>query len=336
MSSDGVDCEEPPSINPYEVLGVAEQAGADEIRSAYRKKALRHHPDKVSAEDKDDAHRKFQEIAFAYAILSDERRRRRYDTTGNTSESLDLEDDDFSWTDFYREQFSVMIDGTLLDKFKQEYKGSDEERSDLLRVYEECKGQMDGIYEQVMASDVLEDDDRFRAIIREAIEAGEVADYPAFTEEPAETKRARRRAARKEAGEAMEMARELGVEEKLFGSSSSSSSKKTKGGKGSSSSRGKAGSGDGGEDALMALIQQRQKSRGESFLANLEAKYAPKQQKKHKKRAAEDDEPPEEAFHKPRTRTLDRDQGHHDGQNQHQPREKTAAKNNNGRKRAKA
>ncbi|EGD87301.1 hypothetical protein H112_05839 [Trichophyton rubrum D6] len=325
MSSDGVDCEEPPCINPYEVLGVAEQAGADEIRSAYRKKALRHHPDKVSAGDKDAAHRKFQEIAFAYAILSDERRRRRYDTTGNTSESLDLEDDDFSWTDFYREQFSVMIDGTLLDKFKQEYKGSDEERSDLLRVYEECKGQMDGIYERVMASDVLEDDDRFRALIRDAIEAGEVADYPAFTEEPAETKRARRRAARKEAGEAMEMARELGVEEKLFGSGS----KKAKGGK---------GRGDGGEDALMALIQQRQKSRGESFLANLEAKYAPKTQTqkhkhkhKHKKRAAEDDdEPPEEAFHKPRTRPLD------GGQNQHQPRENNNAKNTkNGRKRAK-
>ncbi|DAA78694.1 TPA_exp: DnaJ domain protein [Trichophyton benhamiae CBS 112371] len=323
MSSDGVDCEEPPCINPYEVLGVAEQAGADEIRSAYRKKALRHHPDKVSAEDKDAAHRKFQEIAFAYAILSDERRRRRYDTTGNTAESLDLEDDDFSWTDFYREQFSVMIDGTLLDKFKQEYKGSDEERADLLRVYEECKGQMDGIYERVMASDVLEDDDRFRALIRDAIEAGEVADYPAFTEEPAETKRARRRAARKEAGEAMEMARELGVEEKLFGSGSS---KKTKGGK---------SSGDGGEDALMALIQQRQKSRGESFLANLEAKYAPKKHKHKHKRAAEDDEPPEEAFHKPRTRTLDRDRGHRDGQNQHQPRENNAKNKSNGRKRAK-
>lgn len=215
-----------------------------------------------------------------------------------------------------------MIDGTLLDKFKQEYKGSDEERADLLRVYEECKGHMDGIYEQVMASDVLEDDDRFRAIIRAAIEDGEVADYPAFTDEPAETKRARRKAARKEASEAMEMAKELGVEEKLFGSNSK---KKKKGSK--AASKGKE---DGGEDALMALIQQRQKSRGESFLANLEAKYAPKKQKnKHKKRAAED-EPPEEAFHKPRTRVQDRDKGH--GQNQHQPRDN----NNNGRKRPKA
>ncbi|KAK2865358.1 hypothetical protein FQN49_003655 [Arthroderma sp. PD_2] len=287
--------EEPPtSINPYEVLGVEEQASADQIKSAYRKQALRHHPDKVSPEAKDEAHKKFQEIAFAYAILSDERRRRRYDTTGNTSESLDLEDDDFNWTDFYREQFNAMIDGAVLDKFKKQYQGSDEEKGDLLRVYEECEGDMDGVYERVMASDVLEDDERFRRIINAAIKDGTVVDYPAFSAETAETKRARSRAARKEASEALEMARELGVEEKLFGKGAGSNK------------QGRAKKATGGEDALMALIQQRQKSRGDSFLANLEAKYAPKQ-KKQKKRAAED-EPPEEAFHKPRTLDQDKDQ----------------------------
>ncbi|KAF3480546.1 chaperone dnaJ 6 [Arthroderma uncinatum] len=304
MSSDSdvdAECEAPPSsINPYEVLGVEEKASADEIKSAYRKQALRHHPDKVSPEAKDEAHKKFQEIAFAYAILSDERRRRRYDTTGNTSESLDLEDDDFNWSDFYCEQFNVTIDGTLLDKFKREYKGSDEEKSDLLRAYEECEGDMDGVYEQVMASDVLEDDKRFRRIIKTAIKDGAVADFPAFSEETVETKRARAKAARNEASEAMEMARELGVEEQLFGEGADSKQASAKGqGKGNKKK-------SGGEDALMALIQQRQKSRSDTFLANLEAKYAPKQSKKQKKRAA--DEPPEEAFHKPRSQKLDKDQ----------------------------
>jgi preprotein translocase subunit Sec63 len=36
--------EEPPSINPYEVLGVEKTASADEVKSAYRKAALKHHP----------------------------------------------------------------------------------------------------------------------------------------------------------------------------------------------------------------------------------------------------------------------------------------------------
>lgn len=45
MSHDeNVPGEPPAEINPYEVLGVGEKASADEIKSAYRKKALKHHP----------------------------------------------------------------------------------------------------------------------------------------------------------------------------------------------------------------------------------------------------------------------------------------------------
>lgn len=65
----------------YEILGVSKSASADEIKKAYRKKALQHHPDKnpgnKAAEDK------FKEAAEAYEVLSDEQKRSRYNQYGH-------------------------------------------------------------------------------------------------------------------------------------------------------------------------------------------------------------------------------------------------------------
>lgn len=70
----------------YEVLGVAKNATADEIKKAYRKKAIQYHPDKYSdkpeAEQK-AAEEKFKEAAEAYDVLSDEKKRQLYDTYGH-------------------------------------------------------------------------------------------------------------------------------------------------------------------------------------------------------------------------------------------------------------
>merc|ERR1711939_1086984 len=108
--------DEPPSIEPYTVLGIEKSATADEIKSAYRKAALKHHPDKAAPHLKDEAHTKFQEVAFAYAVLSDPIRRKRYDTTGSTSESMDA-DGDFSWSDFYSEQFRDVVTADAIERF---------------------------------------------------------------------------------------------------------------------------------------------------------------------------------------------------------------------------
>jgi DnaJ homolog subfamily C member 9 len=267
--------EDPPtSINPYEILSLEKTATAEQVKLAYRKAALKHHPDKAAEDEKEIAHQKFQEVALAYAILSDERRRKRYDSTGNTSESLDIEDDDFNWTDFFREQTAAMVDGTMIEKIKKEYQGSDEEQEDLLRAYEEFEGDMDAIYEQIMCSNVLEDDERFREILDAAIKDGRLHPHKAYTKETKASRRKRAAKAKAEEGEAMELAEELGVKDKLFGN-------------------GKAGKKKGNDDdALKALIQQRQQSRGESFMAGLEAKYGGGGGGKRKK----NDEPSEEAF----------------------------------------
>ncbi len=62
----------------YEVLGVSKAASADEIKKAFRKKAIEHHPDKEGGDET-----KFKEINEAYEVLKDQQKRQRYDQFGH-------------------------------------------------------------------------------------------------------------------------------------------------------------------------------------------------------------------------------------------------------------
>ncbi|XP_055534639.1 protein tumorous imaginal discs, mitochondrial-like isoform X2 [Wyeomyia smithii] len=70
----------------YSTLGVAKNASAKEIKKAYYQLAKKYHPD--TNKNDPDAGRKFQEVSEAYEVLSDDTKRREYDTFGQTSEQM--------------------------------------------------------------------------------------------------------------------------------------------------------------------------------------------------------------------------------------------------------
>ncbi len=84
----------------YEVLGVPKGSSEGEIKKAYRRLALKYHPDRAPEEKKKEYEEKFKEISQAYSVLSDQEKKAQYDQYGQTSEGGSPFGRGFSQQDF--------------------------------------------------------------------------------------------------------------------------------------------------------------------------------------------------------------------------------------------
>ena len=101
----------------YEVLGVERGASPDEIKQAFRRLAMKHHPDRNQA-NKTEAEEKFKELSEAYEVLSDPQKKAAYDQYGHHGVEGAFRHGNFSWEDFtHFEDVSDIFGGGLEELF---------------------------------------------------------------------------------------------------------------------------------------------------------------------------------------------------------------------------
>lgn len=233
-------------LDLYAVLGVDKHADAAVIKKSYRRKALTTHPDKAGNSPENQL--AFQQVSFAFTVLSDETRRRTYDISGVVD---DLEEPTLE--QMFNEYFRTEITPEMIEQDKREYREGGDERADLLRYYKKYKGDFDKIFDSVLHTDI-EDQARLVSMLEQAIRDGEIESLPKFekTTTPARMKKRASQAAGEQA-EAEAMLAELDV-------------KKTK-----------------GETELAALIKSRHAMNYNGFIDRLENKYKVQKSRKGKR-----------------------------------------------------
>eukprot|EP00002_Diphylleia_rotans_P005419 TRINITY_DN14548_c0_g1_i1.p1 TRINITY_DN14548_c0_g1~~TRINITY_DN14548_c0_g1_i1.p1 ORF type:complete len:271 (-),score=80.80 TRINITY_DN14548_c0_g1_i1:9-821(-) len=158
----------------YEVLGVDRDCSAAEIKKAYHKLALKHHPDRKG--NTEEANATFQYLVRVYETLIHEEKRKYYDETGSDGfqEAVDFE----TLYEFYRSLFrKITVED--IDSFKGQYIDSGMEDDDIAEAYTKYKGKMKKILESVPYA-VDEDYSRIQSRITEMIHEGRLKKFAKF------------------------------------------------------------------------------------------------------------------------------------------------------------
>ena len=179
--------------------------------------------------------------------MTSENLRNVYDETGVV---ITNEDSDFASFEEYENYWRTLfpkINTKQIDEFMEKYIGSDEEKCDLKALYVRFEGDMDKIYEYHYAYD----EDRVVELLNALIEADDVPEFAAFTNEPKSKKQKRMKRIEKEEAEAEK-------EEKKAKKKQQKKSESVE---------------DDDLSALQLAIQKKNQGNFDNMLANLEAKY---------------------------------------------------------------
>jgi DnaJ-class molecular chaperone len=105
----------------YAILGVSEHATEEELRRAYRRLALQHHPDKNPGDPR--AGERFKEISEAYAVLMDQQKRRQYDAFRQAQTGADAAADGFRYSqeEIFRDLLSNPAMSSIFAEMNREF-----------------------------------------------------------------------------------------------------------------------------------------------------------------------------------------------------------------------